>query len=169
MGFRYIPENESEQDILGWNTSYDVLIRGLWYIQTESIIYVWFGYADAETYKKEGIDTLFLRWKKNKDKHGRHCQKQQRIFLCLSYQFMGYWVRRPKLYSLLWFKSWMRKLKNPFRTLKVGLTDGSQSRSGGYAPGCSAELRFQVPYRIGIQTGSWVQYWDCINTFIAPI
>ena len=43
-------------------TQGDVLIRGLWEIQTDAIIDVRFRYSDAETYVKEGTDTIFPRW-----------------------------------------------------------------------------------------------------------
>ena len=46
--------------------------RGLWDIQTDSIIDVRFGDADVETYKTEGMDTLLPRWDNiNKDKQSR--------------------------------------------------------------------------------------------------
>ena len=72
-------------------TQGDVLIRGLWEIQTDDIIDVRFIDSDADTYVKEGMDTLLLRWEKiHKDKHGRHCNEQRQHFLCLSSQFMVY-------------------------------------------------------------------------------
>ena len=44
----------------------DVLIRGLWESHTDSIIDIRFGDDDVETYKKEGMDTLFPRRKHTK-------------------------------------------------------------------------------------------------------
>ena len=43
-------------------TQGDVLIRGLWEIQTDDIIDVRLKDSDADTYVKEGMDTLFPRW-----------------------------------------------------------------------------------------------------------
>ena len=37
-----------------------VLIRGIWESQTEAIIDVRFGDSEADTYKKEGMGTIFL-------------------------------------------------------------------------------------------------------------
>ena len=51
LHLRIIPETQG-----------NVLIRVLWEIQTDSIIDVKFGDADAETYVKKGMDTLLPRW-----------------------------------------------------------------------------------------------------------
>ena len=70
-----------------------------------------------------------------------------KTFFCRLYsQFMGCLVRSPKSYLLLWFGSWLWKWKNRFRTLRVGLAAGLQSRSRGCTPGWSRYLGFQVPY-----------------------
>ena len=58
-----------------------MLIRGLYEIHTEAIIEVSFGDADAETYKTEGMGTLFPRWEKMKKyKNGQHCHNQRKHF-----------------------------------------------------------------------------------------
>ena len=60
----------------------NVLIRGLWDIQTDAIIDIRFRYSDAETYVKEVIDQIFPRWEKmNVDKNGKNCHEQRFFFL----------------------------------------------------------------------------------------
>ena len=44
----------------------DMLIRGLWKIQTDAIIDSRFRESDAEIYVKEEIYTLFHRWEQTK-------------------------------------------------------------------------------------------------------
>ena len=62
-------------------TQGDVLIWGLWESQTEAIINIIFGDLDKETYKKEPTDKHLDCWEKeNKDKHGKHCHEQWKIF-----------------------------------------------------------------------------------------
>ena len=59
----------------------DMLIRGLWEIQTTAIIDVRFGDADAETYKTKEIDKIFPRWEQMKKyKYGQQCHDQQKLF-----------------------------------------------------------------------------------------
>ena len=41
-----------------------MLTRGLWENHTEAIIDIIFVYADADTYKKKGMDKLLPRWGK---------------------------------------------------------------------------------------------------------
>ena len=43
-------------------TQGDVLIQGLWEIQTEEIIDVRFGDADMQNYKLEEMDNIFPTW-----------------------------------------------------------------------------------------------------------
>ena len=57
----------------------------------------------------------------------------------------------------------------PFLTLKVGLTSGSQSRSQGHTPGCYTDIGSQVPCIPGSRTGIWVWEWAWRNKYIAPI
>ena len=50
-------------------------------MQTEAIIGVRIVDSDAETYNKEKMDTLLLRWGEiNKDKHRRHCNEHQKKY-----------------------------------------------------------------------------------------
>ena len=59
-------------------------IQGLWENQTEVIIGVKFGDAEADSWKPVRMDKLLEGWEKiNKDKHGQACCNQRRIF----YQF----------------------------------------------------------------------------------
>ena len=47
----------------------------------ESIVDVSFGYSDAGTYKKEGMDTVFSRWEEiKKEKRGQNCYNQEKLF-----------------------------------------------------------------------------------------
>ena len=56
-------------------------IQGLWEIQTDAIVDIRFGDADAETWKTEGMDKLFPRWEVfNKDKHRKHFHNQQKKY-----------------------------------------------------------------------------------------
>ena len=49
------------------------MIRGLWDLQVEAIIYVKLGDADSDSYKYEPMATLMSRWETiKKDKHGKH-------------------------------------------------------------------------------------------------
>ena len=58
-----------------------LLIRGVWNRQTNAIIYVKLGDADANTYRFEPMVTLMARWEKmKKDKHGKHCHEQRKHF-----------------------------------------------------------------------------------------
>ena len=51
----------------------NTLIRGLCESQTDAIIDVRFGDADADTYKHKPMDKLVTRWEKEeKDKHGEN-------------------------------------------------------------------------------------------------
>ena len=59
----------------------DVIIQCLCESHTYTIIDVIFGYYDANTYKYDPMDKLLASWKKeNKDKHGKNCHEQCRIF-----------------------------------------------------------------------------------------
>ena len=82
---------------------------------------------------------------------------------------MGCWLRITKLYLPLWVDSRPRKGKNPFCTLKVGLTAGLQSRSWGSTIGCSVEIGYHTPCRTRIQTGSRVWDWYWHNEFLAQM
>ena len=60
------------------DTQGDVIIPGLWDRQNVVIIEVKLGDADAATYRFESMSALLAQWEKiNKDKHGKHCHKQQ--------------------------------------------------------------------------------------------
>ena len=68
-----IPEEDLRQGRGGLETRGEVFIRGLWESQTDSIIDVRFGDADADPYKYEPIENLLARREKeNKDNHGKH-------------------------------------------------------------------------------------------------
>ena len=68
----------------------DLSIQCIWEIQTEAIIDVRFGYADAETWNPVIMDKLLAGYDKiNKDKHGQTCYDQRKRFLCLSSRLMG--------------------------------------------------------------------------------
>ena len=68
----------------------NVSIRGLREIHTEEIIDVRFGYAEADTWKPEGMGKLSACWGKiKKDKHGQACYNQRIFFLHLSSWLMG--------------------------------------------------------------------------------
>ena len=68
-----------------------MLIRSLWESQSDDIIVVIFGNADAETYVKEGIDPILPRWDKmNKEKHVVNCQEEWKHFIQSFYQLMGF-------------------------------------------------------------------------------
>ena len=57
------------------------MIQGLWYGQFESIIDIKLGDTDADSYKYEPMVVLLARWETtNKDKHGKHCNDQQKQF-----------------------------------------------------------------------------------------
>ena len=58
-----------------------VVIRGLWYLQVEVIIYVKLCDADTDSYKYEPMATL-LAWCETikKDKHYKHCHYQWKHF-----------------------------------------------------------------------------------------
>ena len=57
------------------------MIRGLWDRQVDAIIDAKLGDADADTYKYEPMASLLARWEKiKKDKHGKHCNDQQKHF-----------------------------------------------------------------------------------------
>ena len=69
----------------------NTLIRGLCESQTDAIIDVRFGDADADTYKHKPIDKLVTRREKEKkDKHGKNCHEPRRKFYLffLSVDFM---------------------------------------------------------------------------------
>ena len=58
----------------GW---YVFKIRGLWECHIESLIDVRFLASCAETYNKEGMDTILPRWgKPKKERNRRHCHNQ---------------------------------------------------------------------------------------------
>ena len=59
-----ILEEEASQGRGGLETRRDVLIRGLWKIQTDTIINVRFGDANTDIYKNEPMDNLLARWDK---------------------------------------------------------------------------------------------------------
>ena len=59
----------------------DVLIWGLWEIQTGFIINIKFGYSYAETYRNEPMYNHLSRWEKEKKyKHGKNCHKKHKHF-----------------------------------------------------------------------------------------
>ena len=90
------------------------------------------------------------------------------VFISLSSQYMGCWVRTLNSYLLIWVHSWPQKWRNQFFTLRVGLTTILQLRSRGRSPRSSKNLGFQVPYITRSQTGSRVQDWAWHNTFLVP-
>ena len=61
------------------DTSGDVMIRGLWYIQVDAIIDVKLEDADADRYRYKPMTSLLAKWEKiKKDKHGKNCNNQQK-------------------------------------------------------------------------------------------
>ena len=68
------PEEELRQGRGGLDTKGDVFIQGWWEIQTNAIIGVRFGYADADTYKYYPMKNLLACCEKeNKDKYSKNC------------------------------------------------------------------------------------------------
>ena len=58
-----------------------MMIRVLWDLQVNTIIYVKLGDSDADTYKYETMTSLLSRWENtNKDKRGKHCNDQRKRF-----------------------------------------------------------------------------------------
>ena len=58
------------------------MIRDLWDRQVDAIINVRLGDADAETYKYELMQSILSRWENiKKDKHGKNCNDQRKMFL----------------------------------------------------------------------------------------
>ena len=56
-------------------------LRGIWKIQTESIIVVRFRDSDAGYWKPVVVDKLLAGWEKlKKENHGQVCYDQRRIF-----------------------------------------------------------------------------------------
>ena len=65
----------------GLETRGDLLIRGLRESQNDAIIGVRFGDLDADVYRKEPMENLLDRWRKEKKyKHSKHCHKQRKHF-----------------------------------------------------------------------------------------
>ena len=63
------------------DTKGEVMIHGLWDRQVYAIIDAKLGDADADTYNYEPTTSLLARWEKiKKDKHGKHCNDQQKLF-----------------------------------------------------------------------------------------
>ena len=59
----------------------DVLIRGLWYRHTNTIIDVKIGNTDTDTYRFEPMLALMDWWEKTKkDKYGKKCHDQRKCF-----------------------------------------------------------------------------------------
>ena len=57
------------------------MVRGLWGQQDDAIIDVKLGNADADSYKYETMTALLALWYTiNKDKHGKHCHNQRKMF-----------------------------------------------------------------------------------------
>ena len=59
-----ILEDEVSQGRGGLETRCDVLIQGLWAIQTKAIIDVRLGYPECDSYKKEPMVTILDLWEK---------------------------------------------------------------------------------------------------------
>ena len=110
-----------------------------------------------------GLDHVYLQ-----GQHGHTCYDQRKKFLRLSYRWMGWWARRPKLYLPLWVDSWPRKWMNPFCTSQAGLTYGFKLRLQGRTPGYSMELKPQVPCGPGNQSGHRAWYWVWHSKYFAP-
>ena len=56
----------------------DVIIQGLWEIQTDAITDIIFGDADKNTYKYVPIYKLLACWgKENNNTHSKHCHEQR--------------------------------------------------------------------------------------------
>ena len=77
----------SEQDIRQGSDNHrdtrgGVMIQSLSNHQVDSIIDVKLEDADADTYKYDPMTLLLARWEKiKKDKHGKHCNDQRKLFL----------------------------------------------------------------------------------------
>ena len=57
------------------------MFRGLWDRQVDTIIDVKLGEADADSYKYEPMAALLAQWETiKKDKHCKHCHKEQKHF-----------------------------------------------------------------------------------------
>ena len=64
------------------------MIWGLWDHQVNDIIVVKLGDADTDTYKYKPMTSLRSRWENiKKDKHGKHCHDQQKMFRRLLFQW----------------------------------------------------------------------------------
>ena len=58
------------------------MIRGLWDHQVDAINDVKLGDSDVDTYTYKPMTSLLARWENiNKDKHGKHCNNQWKMFL----------------------------------------------------------------------------------------
>ena len=79
---RKISERDNHQGSQTLNTCDDIIIRGLWYQQTDGIIDVKLGNADADNYRFEPIAALLSWWGKiKKNKNGKHWHNQRKYFL----------------------------------------------------------------------------------------
>ena len=95
------------------------MIQCLWDLQVDAIIYVKLGNTDADTYKYDPMTALLARWENiNKDKHGKHCHYQQKMFspfvlsvdgmlgmeyLVVLYQFIRFAAeKREETFSQVW-------------------------------------------------------------------
>ena len=60
------------------------MVRGLWDCQVNAIIDVKLGDDDADTYKYEPMTSLLARWENiKKDKNGKHCHDQRKMFFAV--------------------------------------------------------------------------------------
>ena len=78
----------------------DVLIQGLWEVQTDAIIDVIFDDADIYTYRYEPMDKILDFWEKEKkDKHSKKYHDHQKLFSMFVFSVDGILGRRLKSYS----------------------------------------------------------------------
>ena len=74
----------------------DFIIRGLWELQTNTIVDVIFGDANCVTYNKEPIISLLARWVKGEnDKQSMHCHNQWKKHFVSSLHWQDSWGRVP--------------------------------------------------------------------------
>ena len=85
----------SERDILKGSdildTKGDLIIWGLWYRHTNTIIDVRLGHTDADNYRFDPMVTLHYWWDKIKqDNNGKHFHEQQKYFLISFFMLMAF-------------------------------------------------------------------------------
>ena len=142
----YLARSISEEEVIhggsGPETRGAMSIQGVWENQTEVIIGVKFGDAEADSWKPVRMDKLLEGWEKiNKDKHGQACYNQGGWFSLFVLSVDGMMGKEALVVLATFSRVMTAKINEPIFTSQDGLKTGLKLWLRGSIPGYPMEIK----------------------------